>query len=380
MVIKEEAAIGNPPHHLPRFQTPPPAALRSSRKRKSTKSISNQFHNQPVQLISSTFLSNSPEPSRKRSSHSLRKLTILPISSSPPPQPLSSTYHPIISQPKSQSRLASPKLTCLRPVSPHLNPIAGPISPPVEVLLEKAYETSGAGGCASHVLHQIVRLQAQALADLSASASAFVGLPQNDRAGKNKKPTGDSETSLAYNLLAKERSQEVDKTLGEIEGEILASSPPPQTYLQQKTFRNGLEFYLAWLKGKYPPRADEFDQAFIILENAGFLYKSVIKESNHVRVKNVLIEGGVDGAEGLTCLLRDEVRSFWRSVNIGQVVKDNELHNLAGETQDAENEVTEYNDEETCFPSPLNPTLNNFGNVSQYSNSLDNVSSSNYFL
>jgi len=32
MVIKEEAAIGNPPYQLPRFQTPPPAALRSSRK------------------------------------------------------------------------------------------------------------------------------------------------------------------------------------------------------------------------------------------------------------------------------------------------------------------------------------------------------------
>ena len=146
-------------------------------------------------------------------------------------------------------------------------------------------------------------MRAQTVTDLSASTWAFVGLPQNNRAGKNKKPTGDAEPSWAYNLLVKERYQKVDKTLREIDGEILASLPPPQTYLQKKTFRNALEFYLAWLKGKYPPRADEFDQAYIVLENAGFLYKSVIKENNHVQVKNVLIEGGVDGAEGLTCLL-----------------------------------------------------------------------------
>jgi len=67
-------------------------------------------------------------------------------------------------------------------------------------------------------------------------------------------------------------------------------------------------------------------------------------------------------------------------VNIGQIVKDNELHNLAGKTQDAEHKVTEYNDEETCFPSPLNATQNVSGNVSLCSNSLDNVSSSDYFF
>ena len=378
MVIKEEAAIGNPPHHLPRFQTPPPAAPRSSRKRKSTKSISDQFHNQSVQLISSTFLSNSPEPSRKRSNNSLRKLTILPISSSPPPQPMSSTRHPIISKPESQHNFASPKLPYSKPISSHPNPISAPISVPVEVLPKKSSGNSDPQCGASHELHQIVRLQAQALADLSASASAFVGLPQNSWVGEKKKPTGDSETS--YNPLVKKRYHEMDETLGAIDSRLLASSPPPQTYFQKKTFENSLESYTAWLKGKYPLRADQFELAFTVLENAGFLYKSVIKENNHVRVKNVLIAGGVDGAEGLTCLLRDEVRSFWRSVNISQVMKDNELHNLAGETQDEENEEEEYNDEKTGFPSPQNPTVNDFGNVSLRSNSLDNASSSDYFF
>ena len=53
------------------------------------------------------------------------------------------------------------------------------------------------------------------------------------------------------------------------------------------------------------------DEVFVVLENAGFLYKSVTIKNNHVRVKNVFIVGGVDGAEGLTCLLQDKIRGFW---------------------------------------------------------------------
>ena len=45
------------------------------------------------------------------------------------------------------------------------------------------------------------------------------------------------------------------------------------------------------------------EKVFVVLENAGFLYKSVTKENNHVQVKNVPIAGGIEGAEGLTCLL-----------------------------------------------------------------------------
>ena len=53
------------------------------------------------------------------------------------------------------------------------------------------------------------------------------------------------------------------------------------------------------------------EEVFVVLENAGFLYKSITKENNHVRVKNVLIVGGVDEAQGLTCLLQDKIRGFW---------------------------------------------------------------------
>ena len=72
---------------------------------------------------------------------------------------------------------------------------------------------------------------------------------------------------------------------------------------KKRKFKNDLEYYIAWLKGKYPQKAEALDEVFVVLENAGFLYKSVTKENNHVRVKNVLIAGGVNGAEGLTCLL-----------------------------------------------------------------------------
>ena len=125
-----------------------------------------------------------------------------------------------------------------------------------------------------------------------------------NKAGEKKKiPAGESETS--YNILANEKYQEEDMASGRIGGKVWASSPPPQTYLQKKQFKNDLEYYIAWLKGKYPLKVEVLDQVFVVLENAGFLYKSVTKENNHVRGKNVLIAAGVDGAEGLTCLLRD---------------------------------------------------------------------------
>jgi len=47
-----------------------------------------------------------------------------------------------------------------------------------------------------------------------------------------------------------------------------------------------------------------------VLKNSRFLYKLVTKENNHVGVKNIVIAGGVEGAEGLECLLLDEIWSF----------------------------------------------------------------------
>ena len=164
---------------------------------------------------------------------------------------------------------------------------------------------------------------------------------------------------------------------GRIAGEVLASSPPPKTYLQKKKFKNDLEYYIAWLKGKYPQKVEVLDEVFVGLENAGFLYKSVTKENNHVRVKNVLIAGGVDRAEGVTCLLRDEIRSFWRSVDTGRVMRKKKLHDGAGETQDEENIIGE-DDDDVVTRSPSPP--NDFENVSLRSNSLDDVSSSDLFF
>lgn len=163
----------------------------------------------------------------------------------------------------------------------------------------------------------------------------------------------------------------------ELQGRYWLLRHLPKLTFKKKRLKNDLEYYIAWLKGKYPQKAEALDEVFVVLENAGFLYKLVTKAKNHVRVKNVLIAGGVDGAEGLTCLLRDEIRSFWRSVDTGRVTRENKLHDGAGETQDEENIIGEDDDDVvTCSPSP--PKV--FGNVSLRSNSLDDVSSSDFFF
>ncbi|KAG0130992.1 hypothetical protein HOY82DRAFT_539759 [Tuber indicum] len=215
MVIKEEAVISNPPYQLPRFQTPPPAAPKSSRKRKSTQAISYLYNKQHLQLLDSASVSNFSEPSRKRPNDSHSNLTIHQISSSPLPQVNSPSPPPIV--PKSRDRLASSQY-----LSPYTNPIRSGVtrhshseSASVSIPTSVQAPTTTHGRIpgvldgASGDLREVLHLQAQALADLSASTYVQAELPEILKFKKKK--------SLAHLDEVKSfwRSIDVGKVVGE---------------------------------------------------------------------------------------------------------------------------------------------------------------------
>lgn len=164
----------------------------------------------------------------------------------------------------------------------------------------KYSESSSAGNIVSPELHHIVCLQAQALAYLIATAGAYIDyLPSVSK----KKQNLPRDLEISFSLLANQKYKGKEIASERIGGKVLASSPPLQTNHQKKKFKNYLEYYIAWLKGQYLMNAEVLDKVFIVLENAGFLYKLVTQKNNHSQVTYLLLAEGMEGPEGLTCLL-----------------------------------------------------------------------------
>ena len=124
-------------------------------------------------------------------------------------------------------------------------------------------------------------------------------------------------------------------------GGAVPSSPPEASELQKSLAGSALSLYAAWLSRKHPAFSLAILEASQVLTTAGFIYKSVIKESNFVQVCMILREGGVLQPVGVACILKDEVNSYWREQN--ELRPEREEENIqwqaAGETQDYESNL-----------------------------------------
>ena len=100
-----------------------------------------------------------------------------------------------------------------------------------------------------------------------------------------------------------------------MQGSGVPSSPPKASKLQETLASSSLVLYATWLSWKHPTFGPSILQASRVLTTAGFIYKSVIKESNFVQVCMILREGGVLQPVGVACILKDEVNSYWREQN-----------------------------------------------------------------
>lgn len=80
--------------------------------------------------------------------------------------------------------------------------------------------------------------------------------------------------------------------------------------LQKSLAGSGLSLYTSWLSRKHPAFSLAILEASQVPTTAGFISKSVIKESNFVQVCMILREGGVQQPVGVVCQLKDGVNSY----------------------------------------------------------------------
>ncbi|KAG0131550.1 hypothetical protein HOY82DRAFT_539362 [Tuber indicum] len=122
---------------------------------------------------------------------------------------------------------------------------------------------------------------------------------------------------------------------------MIPFSPPESSKLQQSLASSELLPYTNWLSRKHPALRQSIHHAGEILSETGFIYISVIKESNFVQICTILQDGGVLQYVGVVCMIKDKVKSYWwAQVMIQYVSKQEDLQwQELGETQDFESNI-----------------------------------------